>query len=278
MGAVMASSTGLNGNASAQVPCDLDFLDALSLFTIWSEDSGHEMAIADNPSVSVPLVSIVIPTLHRADALARCLASVRATVLMPHEVICVTVAEDAPAHAVVAAAGVREVRRPGREGFVRAANAGFREARGEWLLQLNDDCRLLPHSVANAIRFLTAPAHANVGQAAFFHDSPLTRNIFQQVQLDERWFRVCHVRGLCFANFGLVRRDLAERLGHYDERFRMYGADPDFSLKVWHEAKMEVRPCPGALVEHDEATDERAASERAGQHEDNAKLFAKWGF
>lgn len=227
--------------------------------------------------MSSPIVSIVVPTLGRPEALARCLASIRSTVHLTHEVLCVTVAGDDATHAVVAAAGVREIRRPDREGFVRAANAGFRAATGEWLLQLNDDCRLLPHSVANAIRFLSAPAHANVGQAAFFHDSPVTRNVHQQIQLDDRWFRVCHVRGLCFANFGLVRRSLAERLGHYDERFRMYGADPDFSLKVWHEARMEVRPCPGALVEHDELFDERASLERPGQQADNAKLFEKWG-
>lgn len=195
---------------------------------------------------------------------------------MPHEVLCVTVAGDEPAEAIASAAGARVIRQNERQGFVRAANAGFRAATGTWLLQLNDDCRLLPHSVGNAIHFLNAPAHASVGQAAFFHDTPVTRNVFQQLDLDGRTFRVLHVRGLCYANFGLVRRELAERLGHYDERFRMYGADPDFSLKVWHEAKLEVRPCPGALVEHDELADERAASDRPGQHEDNAILFAKW--
>ncbi len=224
-----------------------------------------------------PLVSIVIPTFRRPEALARCLSSVRANVPMSHEVICVTVAGDKPTEAIVATSGVRHIRQAERLGFVRAANAGFRAATGRWLLQLNDDCRLLPHSVGNAIRFLSVPAHATVGQAAFFHDTPVTRNVYQQIDLDGRTFRVLHVRGLCYANFGLVRRSLAERLGHFDERYRMYGADPDFSLKIWHEAAMEVRPCPGALVEHDELVDERSAEERPGQHDDNAALFLKWG-
>jgi GT2 family glycosyltransferase len=223
-----------------------------------------------------PVVSIIIPTLGRPDALVRCLNSIRETVDLPHEVLCVTPATDAPTIAVAEAAGARMVLEPNRGGFVRAANLGFRAARGRWLLQLNDDCRLLPHSVGNAIRFLSVPAHAGVGQAAFFHDTPVTRNVHQQLDLDGRTFRVLHVRGLCYANFGLVRRELSERLGHYDERFRMYGADPDFSLKVWHDAGLEVRPCPGALVEHDELVDERAASERPGQSADNQRLFAKW--
>ncbi len=226
------------------------------------------------------MVSIVVPTYRRPAALARCLASVRATVSVPHEILCVTVEGDTETDELLRSApttpNLRVVRQAAREGFVRAANAGFRAATGRWLLQLNDDCRLLPHSVGNAIRFLSAPAHGTVGLAAFFHDTPVQRNVFQQIELEQRTFRVLHVRGLCYANFGLVRRELAERLGFYDERYRMYGADPDFSLKIWHEAHMEVRPCPGALVEHDELIDDRAAGERPSQREDNAKLFAKW--
>jgi GT2 family glycosyltransferase len=222
------------------------------------------------------VVSIVVPTWRRPDALRRCLDAIEANVRMPFEVVCVVVRGDEETAAVLDRRPVRVVEEPVRGGFVAAANAGFRASTGTWLLQLNDDCRLLPHSVANAIRFLEAPAHAGVGQAAFFHDTPTLRNVHQQIDLDGRTFRVHHVRGLCYANFGLVRRALAERLGFYDERFRMYGADPDFSLKIWHEARMEVRPCPGALVEHDELADDRGAAERARQHEDNALLFAKW--
>ncbi len=238
--------------------------------------SGRDTAFADDGPVSAPEVSIVIPTYRRAAELARCLDSIVATVRMPHEVICVTVAGDTSTDALLETRVARVVRQESRAGFVRAANAGFRVASGPWLLQLNDDCRLLPHTLGNAVRFLQAPAHASVGQAAFFHDSLGTRNVFQQLEVEGRTFRVFQVRGLCYANFGLVRRDLAERLQFYDERFHMYGADPDFSLKIWHEARMEVRPCPGALVEHDQLLDERSATERSEQGDDNAKLFAKW--
>jgi hypothetical protein len=56
----------------------------------------------------------------------------------------------------------------------------------------------------------------------------------------------------------------------------MYGADPDFSLKVWHEARLQVVPCPGALIHHAEMNDERGSAERAVQEVDNQKLFRKW--
>lgn len=224
-----------------------------------------------------PIVSIIVPTFQRPEALARCLDSIEETVSLAHEVICVMVAGDEATLDVLVSRDVAVITQPQRAGFVNAANLGLKAARGEYVMQVNDDCLLLPHSVANSIRFLEAPAHGHVGQAAFYHDSPVRRNIHSQIQLDDRWFFVCQVRGLCYANFGLSRRSLVERLGFYDERYSMYGADPDFSLKVWHEAKMSVEPCPGSLIRHLELDDERGAEERSRQSEDNQLLFEKWG-
>lgn len=223
-----------------------------------------------------PVVSIVVPTYRRPEALEACLSSIAATVDLPHEVVCVMVRGDEPTARVLARHSVRVIEQPGRVGAVKAINLGLRASRGKFASQINDDCALLPHSIANAVRFLEAPAHSHVGQAAFFHDSPVQRNIHAQVCVEGVWYYVCHVRGLCYANFGLARRSLYEQVGFLDERYFMYGADPDFSLKVWHEAGLAVEPCPGALIHHAELNDERGAAERARQHEDNAKLFAKW--
>jgi len=224
-----------------------------------------------------PIVSIIVPTYQRPHDLSRCLRSIAQTVKLAHEVIVVAVAGDEPTIAALKSAEVKTIIQPTRGGCVQAMNLGFRAAVGEYLMQVNDDCELLPHSVANAVRFLEAPAHHHIGQAAFFHNSPVTRNIHQQIQLDGEWFFTCHVRGLCYANFGLARRALYEQLGYFDERYFMYGADPDFSLKVWHEAKLAVVPCSGALLRHHERNDERGERERAEQARDNARLFAKWG-
>jgi len=223
-----------------------------------------------------PIVSIIVPTYRRPEALRRCLDSIASTVRMPHEVIAVPVADDEPTCAALKGRPVKIVVQPTRGGAVQAMNMGFRAARGTYLLQINDDSQLLPHSVANAIRFLEAPAHRHVGVAAFFHDSPVRRNVHAQIQVEGTWYFVCQVRGLCYANFGLAKRTLYERLGYFDERYFMYGADPDFSLKVWHEAALRVEPCPGALIHHEELRDERGAAERAAQDSDNRKLFAKW--
>jgi GT2 family glycosyltransferase len=224
-----------------------------------------------------PVVSIIVPTFRRPRELSCCLQSIERTVKLPHEVICAAVADDRPTLDLLGGAGVRTIVQPARGGAVQAMNLGFCAATGEYLIQINDDCELLPHSIANAVRFLEAPANRRIGQAAFFHDSPVRRNVYSQIQVEGVWYFVCHVRGLCYANFGLARRSLYEQLNYLDERYFMYGADPDFSLKVWHEAGLEVAPCPGALIHHRELNDERGAAERAQQHIDNQKLFAKWG-
>lgn len=226
--------------------------------------------------MSEPEVSIVVPTYARPADLVCCLDSIEATVSRSHEVICVSVAGDEETEAVLDGRDVRRVVQPDRGGAVQAMNLGFRAATGRYLMQINDDCELMPYSVANAIRFLEAPGNEQIGLAAFFHDSRVKRNVYAQIMVEDTWYYVCHVRGLCFANFGLAERTLYEKLGYFDERYFMYGADPDFSLKVWHEAKLAVAPCPGALIHHAELEDERGARERAAQRADNELLFAKW--
>jgi len=223
-----------------------------------------------------PIVSIIVPTFQRPKALHACLRSIRHTVLLPHEVLCVVVEGDEETEKVVRSNGAAMIIQPTRAGAVNAMNLGFRAAKGEYLMQINDDCELLPHSLANAVRFLQVPAHQHIGQAAFFHDSPVRRNVHAQIQVEGVWHFVCQVRGLCYANFGLASRALYQRLDYLDERYFMYGADPDFSLKVWHEAGLSVEPCPGAVIHHAEMQDERARVERAAQDEDNRKLFEKW--
>lgn len=226
-----------------------------------------------------PAVSIVIPTLDRADLLADCLDSIRRTVHAPHEIICVTVETDEATQRLLdREIATRNIVQPRSLGYVRAANAGLQQATGDFVTILNDDCVLLPHSIDNALRFINVPSHrARVGQVAFFHDSPITRNIHAQIDVEGVRYVVGHVRGLCYANFGLARRSLYEKLGWLDERFGMYGADPDFSLCIWYEAGLEILPCPGALIHHGTHDDDRAVSARARQRDDNNRLFEKWG-
>jgi GT2 family glycosyltransferase len=225
-------------------------------------------------------LSIVIPTTNRAAALAACLAAIGNSVACAHELIVVDGASADDTASVLdgakAAMGDRLqiIREPHREGFVRAANKGFRAARGRYLMWLNDDARPLPGALDRAIEQLEFSPHT-VGMVALLHAAHGTRNVAFEAQHLGRSFHVLHVRGTLYANFGMARRSLFERLGYFDERYFLNGADPDFSLKVWHDG-LSVVPAFGALIDHDELADDRREADRDRGAADNARLFEKW--
>ena len=91
-------------------------------------------------------LSIVIPTCNRSRHLVGC----------EYEVIVVDGASDDDTPDVLLDAkrsmrdSLRIIREDKREGFVRAANKGFRAARGRNITWCNDDARPLPGALDNA--------------------------------------------------------------------------------------------------------------------------------
>ena len=225
-------------------------------------------------------LSIVIPTCNRAASLAICLESVRSQTQCLYEVVVVDGASDDGTREVLETAHdamgerLRIIREPRREGFVRAANKGFRRARGRYLTWLNDDARPLAGALDRAMEQL-AFSPRTVGMVAMFCPAHSTLNIALEAHHQGRTFCLQHVRGTLYANFGIASRALWDRLGYFDERYYLNAADPDFSLKVWN-AGLSIVPAVGALIDHDEVQDARRQTDRSRADEDNAKLFAKW--
>jgi GT2 family glycosyltransferase len=229
---------------------------------------------------STPDLSIVIPTCNRAAHLERLLAAIAKGVDCRYEVIVVDGASDDGTPSVLSGAkeslgdALTIIREQHREGFVRAANQGLRAARGRNVTWCNDDARPLESALDNAVAQLD-DADARVGMLAMFHHNDAARNVaFEQAHRGQS-YKLMHVRGTLYANFGIARRQTWERLNYFDERFFLYGADPDFSLKVWH-AAMRVEPAWTSFIDHDEHADERRATDSDRGRCDNETLFAKW--
>jgi GT2 family glycosyltransferase len=230
--------------------------------------------------MSTPDLSIVIPTCNRAAHLERLLAAIWNGVDCAYEVIVVDGASHDHTPAVLDDAkgslrdALRIIREERREGFVRAANKGFRAARGRNVTWVNDDARPLDGSLDTAVAQLD-DEDARVGMLAMFHHNDAIKNVaFEQILRGHR-YKLMHVRGTLYANFGIARRETWERLDYFDERFFLYGADPDFSLKVWH-AGLRVEPAWMSFIDHDEHADERRATDSDRGRRDNETLFAKW--
>lgn len=225
----------------------------------------------------IRIVSIVIPTFNRQEHLRRCIDGIRQNVTSPREVIVVDGGStDGAREWLATRTDLRVILEPEREGAVKAFNKGFRAATGHYVMWLNDDAYVLPGSVEAAVAMIERPDLSDVGMVAFYHNWHNERNVLDRVEHDGETFELCHVRGSPYANFGLIRRGLLERLGFADERYYFFGFDPDLSLKVQREAGLEVVGCRQALIRHEEHHDDRKVADLSIGREDNAKLFAKW--
>jgi GT2 family glycosyltransferase len=224
-----------------------------------------------------PAVSIVIATHARCDRLKRCIAGIRANVSVPHEIIVVGgAADDGTSEWASGQPDIRFIRETRREGATKAYNKGFRSARAPYVMWLNDDAYPLPAAVEAALRMIERPDLNDVGMVGFYHNFDRRLNRLDSVEFAGRTYSIYNVRGACYANFGLLRRTLIEKLGYLDERYYFCAWDPDLSLKVQREAGLKVIGCRQALIYHEELADERKHEDLPIGQEDNKKLFAKW--
>ncbi|HZH46245.1 MAG TPA: glycosyltransferase, partial [Roseococcus sp.] len=110
------------------------------------------------PTSDRPEVSVVIPAYGQVDHSLRCLASLAAHPPgLPFEVI---LAEDASGDPRAAelreVRGLRLIERAHNLGFLRSANYAMSEARGRFLLLLNNDTEVMPGAVDALVDTLTA--------------------------------------------------------------------------------------------------------------------------
>lgn len=224
-----------------------------------------------------PFVSIVIATYNRCDRLQGCLAGIRQNVRISHETIVVGGAsDDGTADWAAAQPDIHFIRETQRQGACKAYNKGFRAAVGRYVMWLNDDSYPLPGAVEAAVRMIERPDLTDLGMVAFYHNFNRPLNRLDSVEHDGLLYSIYNVRGYPYANFGLLRRSLLERLGYLDERFYFCAWDPDLSLKVQIEAGLKVIGCREAKVFHEELIDQRKSQDLSVWDADNAKLFAKW--
>ena len=229
------------------------------------------------PDSGSPVVSIAIATYARLERLKRCIAGVRANVAIPHEMIVVGAGGgDGTEDWLAAQSDIRFIREFQREGACRAYNKGFQAAVGRYVMWLNDDSFPLPGSVEAAVETIERPDLADVGMVAFYHNLDRAWNRLDSIEHEGLVYSIYNVRGVPYANFGLLRRNLLEQLGWLDERYYFCAWDPDLSLKVHKEAGLLVVGCRKALVYHEELIDDRKHDDMPIIEEDNGKLFAKW--
>jgi N-acetylglucosaminyl-diphospho-decaprenol L-rhamnosyltransferase len=252
-----------------------------------------------------PNVSILVVSYNTKELTLACLESIRRTAGdVAHEVLVVdNASQDGSAAAI--ARGFPEVtciELQENTGFARANNLAAQRARGRWLLLLNPDTLVLEGSLASLLAFAAAHPETRIfGGRTLFPDGTL--NPTSCWRAPNAWSMFCLGSGLASLlrrhpwfdpeSMGawardserevdivsgcllLIRRDLWESLGGFDEGFFMYGEDFDLCLRA-RRAGERCRISPRAVVIHYGGASERIRSQKmVSLFRTRARLYGK---
>jgi GT2 family glycosyltransferase len=171
-----------------------------------------------------PLVSVVIPTCGRPELLQRCLAALDRQSL-PRAQYEVIVADDTEL----------------RSGPAAARNRGWRKAEAPIVAFTDDDTVPGPRWLENGIAAVAAGADAVVGRTMM----PLSGTPTDYERNESGLERAEFITANCF-----VRRYVLERLGGFDESFRMpWREDSDLHFRLL-EAGFRIAKAERAVVVH----------------------------
>jgi GT2 family glycosyltransferase/ubiquinone/menaquinone biosynthesis C-methylase UbiE/glycosyltransferase involved in cell wall biosynthesis len=246
------------------------------------------------PCADEPIVSVIIPVYGQTECTRRCLASIaQHAPKTPIEVIVVDDASpELAADALGQVEGLLIVRNDRNEGFIRSSNRGAREARGRFLLFLNNDTEVLPGWCDElAATFDTVPEAGIVGAKLLYPDGTLQEaggvvwrdgsawnyGKFDDPAKPEYSYRreVDYVSGAAL----MVPRDLFWEVGGFDEHYLpAYYEDVDLALAVREAGRSVLFQPLSQIVHHEGATSgtDLTRGVKAWQLENSKKLATRW--
>ena len=217
----------------------------------------------------------VVVAFESADGLTSCLESVRGHTQL---FVVDNASQDGSAD-LAEAAGARVVRNADNRGFAAAANQGAALGRAELILFLNPDATLAPAELAKLVRAFDDPSVGAAGPRLVHPDGREQRACWPFPSPVRTWREalgfasasIDFVVGACL----LVRRDVFERLGGFDERFWLYGEEADLCRRLRH-AGLRVAHVPEAHALHVGAASSGALGPAAFEHfQRGAELFVR---
>lgn len=207
---------------------------------------------AQGAASSRPLFTLVVPTRDRPEQLRRCLNALQ-RLKAPSGPVELVLVDDGSTPPIQAEFGSLEgvlLRRNG-DGPARARNAGAKQARGEYLAFLDDDCEPDEQWLVELEYRIQASQAACLGGAV--HNA-LPENDYSsasQLLVDYLYevFEGTSEHFFCSNNLCVPRKAFAD-LGGFDEGFPLPAAeDRDFCIR-WQEAGRPLEFVPDAIVLH----------------------------
>ncbi len=216
-------------------------------------DKGFNQALAERGTVrgseetqgNFAGTSIIIPNYNQKDFLKECIESIRRHTPEPYELIIVDNAstDGSMEYLYSIANSVRIRTNPHNLGFAGAVNQGLNMARGSTLLILNNDTVVTERWLSNQLLCLhNDPGAGIVGPVTnYISGDQLIQTDYSSVsemQLfasnynrsdSSKWITTGRLTGFCM----LMRREVFERLGYFDEGFEIGNCeDDDYGLRL----------------------------------------------
>ncbi len=243
---------------------------------------------------SSPLLSIVVPVHGKWAYTRACLASIaQHHPSVPFEVLVIDDASpDRTAELVAASSGVRLVSTQRNVGFVGACNLGASQARGVYLLLLNNDTEVRPGALDALVDAAESDEEIGlVGAMLVYPDGRLQEsgsiiwadgsgwNYGRDQDAGAPQFQVRRDVDYCSGAAILVRREVFEQVGGFDQRYApAYYEDTDLAFAIRASGhRTIVEPC--AVVMHHEGVShgtDLTASVKRYQEINRAQFVDKW--
>lgn len=246
------------------------------------------------PTTTKPLVSVIIPAYAQPRITLHCLEAIAASrTATAFEVI---VAEDASGDPdttlLDAVVGLRLIRNPSNLGFLHNCSAAALQARGRYLLFLNNDTEPLPGFIDTLVALAEARADIGlVGSKLLFPDGRLQEagGIIWQDGAGWNYGRgddpalpqyntVREVDYISGASI-MLKRELFEALGGFDPLFApAYYEDVDLAFRI-RARGLRVLYQPASMVIHREGAShgtDPATGIKAQQEVNRHRLLARW--
>lgn len=173
-------------------------------------------------------LSIVIGTLNRLAFLQKCIASIYVSCVgIEYEIIVVDGgSRDGTLEWLRARNNIITIEQGAAYGAVYAYNAGFWASEGEYVAALNDDCVVMGDTLKRACDYLDD--HPKCGQVAIpWHDTGDITIRVMHVGLGRQMLDVI------YANFGVTRRSVGDKVGWWGTYLEHYGGDCELSFMIW---------------------------------------------